>query len=1632
MTMHARPAAASEPDWRSEHEQLFTQIDTLSSARIPKEERAAFQTFLRRYYEAAPLDALKQRTLDALFEIASAHWRFAHRRAPRETLIRVSPPPPPAEGRPALAAVQTCVEDQAFLVDTITLCIRAAGASIDWTVHPVMSVRRDARGDLESAGDAGAGVAESWIHVEFEPLTAEGAYAKLEAELARVLGDLRRVVDGYAEIRRRVGALIETLGTVPARADAAEFAEARAFLEYLDDHHFTFLGYVESVAQPMAGGHIGFRTSSESGLGLLHPDSPFAMEGLIAPQAELDKYAESPRLVVITKANLRSPVHRNELMDVISVKRFDAAGNVAGTVRLLGLFATEVYVDRPRDIPVIRRKAEYVLRRSRLAENSHSAKNLRDILQGLPRDELFQSSEEELFRLCTGIRALRDRHHLRLFVRRDRYGRFFSCLVYLPRDRYSRELRDRVGALLMEMYGGTAVDRTVEFLRSGHTRVHYIVRTPPGTTTQLTPSEVEARLIAATRSWREQMRDILTRDGGDDTVARFADAFPLAYQASVSPLEAAEDVSLLARLTPSRPVLPRLYVEQAEGAAMPRAVRLKLYALHNPITLSDVLPTLENFGFAVIRQEPAEVTPKDGPSLWIQEFDISHPGCNLAPDSQRTFFEAAFLQVWRGEVENDGLNRLVLGAGLTARQVTLLRTICKYLLQTGLPYDVPFMEGVLSAQPELARQLVKAFETRFSPKLQDEQRKTRELKLAQSLDHALDQVESLDADRVLRACLSVIRAALRTNYFQTQGSGQASGQPKHYVSIKIDPAKIPELPLPRPLFEIWVYAPEVEGIHLRGGRVARGGLRWSDRRADFRTEILGLMKAQMVKNAVIVPVGAKGGFVVKRGPAPSERDAWLANGIECYKTFLRGLLDITDNLVGGAIVPPADVVRRDEDDPYLVVAADKGTATFSDIANGLSAEYGFWLGDAFASGGSAGYDHKKMGITARGAWESVKRHFREISWTDEAGAVHAGKDIQNEAFTAVGIGDMSGDVFGNGMLLSRKLKLVAAFDHRHIFLDPDPDPDKSFDERQRLFNLPRSSWADYSVALISPGGGVFPRSAKQIKLGEEVRKLLGITATGLTPAELIKAILKAPVDLLWNGGIGTYVKASTQTHLDVGDRGNDAVRVNGRELRCKVVGEGGNLGFTQLARIEYALHGGDGKGGRINTDAIDNAGGVRTSDREVNIKIPLNQLASEGKLTRQERDPLLAELTSEVARAVLRDNYVQSAAISLLEAQAAERLDDHAELIRLLERDGLLNRALEFLPDDETLKERRMHGTGLTRPELAVLVAYSKISLFDAILKSDVPDDPFFDHDLLSYFPVRLVTRFRDAYAKHRLKREIIATILANALVNRMGAPFAQLWAENHGLTRAEVIKAYATAHLIYDGDAYWTAIEALDNKVPAALQYRMMNAAIGLLRHVTGWLTASQYASRPVQDAVDRFAGPVGELGRLLPDVLPPSYREDWRRAIEQLRSDGVPDDLAMRLVNTRALGSAPDIAELAEEAGASLADAAGVYYLSGERFHMLWIYAAINDLPVSGKWQALARVNLRDDAYRIHRQLAGRVLRTPGATPQARFDAWAQANERRVKLGLARLAELQTANTREFTTLAVAVREIRKLRLL
>ncbi|MGQ0700174.1 MAG: NAD-glutamate dehydrogenase [Panacagrimonas sp.] len=1563
---------------------------------IQQDIEPADTAWLNAYYASASPEVLKSRPDALLRELALRHRDRFRQRPQAVDALRVEPG---LTG--GTICVQTCMDDRPFLVDTTLMVLRDAGCIVDWMVHPVLRVERDAAGRLIGLASPESGQAESWIYLEFESALDTAGTSRLRDQLQARSDQLRLAVADYAAMRSRLHALVEELEHRPQGSDAREIDEAREFLRWLDADRFTFIACSESFTTLTSDGRARFQPLPAAGLGLARENGVLAdTEALIAPREELDKYVESPRVVVVTKALQRAPIHHDEPLDVIGVKRFDVQGRVSGIVRLVGLFSAEAYQEAPWVIPLIRRKCQRVLDGSKLDPDSHSGKALREILGGFPRDELFQSSEDELLRTCMGILDLPDRQQLRLFMRRDRYGRFFSALVYLPRERYSRELRDRIGQELMRACGGQSLDRSVEFLRGGFARIHFQVRTPPGTVLETGVDEIEQGLLRATRPFREQLRAALIEQGAPDAAAlaeRFGEAFTPAYLERTSAAEAGADTLWLAGLDAAQPVHAALRLSDTP-------TRLKLFCWREPLALSDVLPVLQNFGIRSLRQDPEPVRPRAGELLWVQDFEIEIPAGSSAAAARE--LETLLPQVLRGLAEDDGLNRLVLAAALKLRQIVVLRVLSRYVNQIGLPYGRADIERIVAGNAEVARRIAQQFELRFDPAIDAAKRRDIEIAGAQALDQALDQVAGLDADRVLRALVSVVRAGLRTNFWQRD----ADGNPKPWVSLKLDPSKVPELPRPRPLFEIWVCSPTVEGVHLRGGKVARGGLRWSDRSEDFRTEVLGLMKAQQVKNVVIVPVGAKGGFVTKNAPPPSDREAWMAYGIECYRSFLRGLLDITDNRVGDSIVAPLDVIRHDGDDPYLVVAADKGTATFSDIANGVAAEYDFWLGDAFASGGSVGYDHKKMGITARGAWESVKRHFRELK-----------TDIANEDFSVVGIGDMSGDVFGNGMLLSPHIRLIAAFDHRHIFLDPDPDPLRSFAERGRMFALPRSSWADYDTSLISAGGGVFPRSAKRVTVSPETARALGIEPGTLAPAELIRACLRAPVDLLWNGGIGTYVKASTQGHDQVRDRANDSVRVDGRELRARVVGEGGNLGFTQAGRIEYVLRGASSGGGRINTDAIDNSGGVHCSDREVNIKIALNEATAMGRLARADRDRLLADMTDDVARFVLRDNEVQSGAISLIESQAALRLDDHAALIRRLEREGRLDRALEGLPDDEELQERRSAGRGLARPEIAVLMAYAKMAMNEAALSSELPDDPYFLRALLDNFPPALVSAHRAALEKHRLRREIVATILSNAVVNRMGASFAHRLAEDHGVTLAEVLGAYAAAHELLDGNRYWLAIESLDGRLPASVQIRLMHVAADLIKHVSGWIVGARFGERlGVGDIVSRYAPAVAQIEALLPDLLPPRYREDYERHLAGLLGEQVPEELSRRLTATKALGGALDIADLAQAASVPLAAAAATYFEVGERLRMPWLLAAIVNLRVASPWQALARSRLREDAYLLHRSVASQAMAAGGV------EAWALANERRLKFSLGRLTEIQASGVQDYAGLTVAVREL------
>lgn len=1588
--------------------------------KLPQDQAAQVEQFVREYYSrVAPEDLVERSVLD-LYGAALAHWNFARQRTPGTPKVRVYNPRFEEHGwQSTHTIVEVVTDDMPFIVDSVSMSLNRHGLTIHLVIHPVMNLRRDIKGRLTEIPTVDTGESdctrEAILHVEVDRQTAPEVLDEIRTDLERVLGDVRKAVEDWMKMREKVKEILTELGKNPPPLDSEETSEAKAFLGWIDNH-FTFLGYREYDLDTEDGEDV-LRVVPGSGCGILRETSQTSVSRSFAVlPPEVRKLARARQLLIITKANSRATVHRPTYLDYVGIKRFDASGEVTGERRFLGLYTSEAYNMNPRDIPLLRRKIMKVMGRSGLRPTSHDGKALMNILETFPRDELFQANEDELFETAIGILHLQVRQRIRLFVRRDAYGRFFSCIVYVPRDRYNTELRHRMQVILQKAFNGVSVEFAVEFttifVESVLARIYFIIRTPPGSLPTYDLKEIEARLIEATRSWQDDLRDALIEKFGEERgnalFHHYSDAFPAGYREDFPARTAVFDIEHMETLTGLGDLGMNFYrpLEGSEGI-----LRFKLFRLQHPISLSDVLPTLENMGLKVISERPYEVESQGVSSVWIHDFSMIHAqGLNIELDQIKDIFQDAFAHLWHGEVEDDGFNRLVLGAGLTWRETALLRAYCKYLLQVRVTFSQAYMERTLAGNPAIARPLIDLFYARFNPTGQgNTEAETK--RLIAEIKEALDLVPNLDEDRILRHFLNVIQATLRTNYFQKD----QYGKPKPHLSFKFDPSKIPDLPLPRPMFEVFVYSPRTEAIHMRGGKVARGGLRWSDRREDFRTEILSLMKAQMVKNAVIVPVGAKGGFVVKQPPAGGDRDALMEEGIACYRTFMRGMLDLTDNFVGGKIVPPPDVVRYDENDPYLVVAADKGTATFSDIANAVAKEYSFWLGDAYASGGSTGYDHKKMAITAQGAWESVKRHFRELSI-----------DIHNTDFTVFGIGDMSGDVFGNGMLLSRHIKLISAFNHQHIFLDPNPDPDVSYKERERLFKLPRSSWNDYDRKLISKGGGVYPRTAKYIALSAEVKKALAIDADALPPNELIRTLLKAPVDLLWNGGIGTFVKASSETHADVGDRTNDGVRVNATQLRCRVIGEGGNLGLTQLGRIEYAL-----KGGRLNTDFIDNSGGVDCSDHEVNIKILLNEVVANGDMTEKRRNELLADMTDEVAALVLRDNYRQAQAISITEAQAPGLLNEHARFMRNLERAGKLDRVLEYLPSDDVLAERRAMGRGLTRPEISVLFAYGKITLYEGLLASDVPEDPYLSIDLERYFPTPLRERFREMMQRHRLRREIIATHVTNSMVNRVGATFAHQLGEETGVLAPDIARAYTVAREVFHIRRLWEDIEALDNRVPADVQIGMMIEGLRLIRHATVWLLRNRRWPLNIAATVSYFAPGVAELVNNLPKLLMASDLEALKKSAEHFVDADVPAELGNRIASLDVMLSALDIVEVANTTGFTVGDVAVVYFMLGRRMELHWLRDQIAALPVESHWQALANAALYDELYSQQRALAAEVLQmNPGeGSPEKRIETWLAQNRTQVERCLRVFADLKTSGTVEPAMLSVALREIRGL---
>ncbi|MGV8897153.1 MAG: NAD-glutamate dehydrogenase [Rhodoglobus sp.] len=1610
---------------------------SLESAQAePVPDGGKLETFIADYYEHIAREDAQEYDLEVLRGRAVAHWQVASSRMPKVAKVGI-------RNEPNCSVMYIVTDDMPFLVDSVNAEIVRQNSAIQLVVHPLLAVSRSrATNDLVgvtrmpssvgvSSGDTAAipNVAhllgsvddtvylESWIAIEIGR-TSDEAQAQLIEGLERVLGDVRAAVEDWQPMRATAALIAESLGAMPHAHEIQDLSQTQDLLRWLERDNFTFLGYREYDLETVDGEDV-LVIREGSGLGLLRSsDDTHQLQHLTEAGR---KMARERRALVITKANSRSSVHRPAYFDYIGIKSFDAEGNVTGEQRFIGLFATSAYTSSVRAVPILREKVDAVMAAVGFPPGSHSSKDLMGILETYPRDELFQMDASALVTVAVTIQRLQERRRTRLFLRPDIYGRFMSAMIFLPRDRYTTAVRLRIEKQLRETYSAESLDFEARLTESALARLFFRIRLPKDAAVDAVDvAALERRLKMAVRSWPEGISEEL-RDGASPEEAErlsglWAEAFPASYRVDYEIEDALVDIerfeqSAAAAATsgdgPAHPGL-HVYLSDDAGGEASEDARVKLY-MQEPKSLSQILPIFQNLGLTVFDEVPFEIETSDGRGFFLYDLGLGYPA-GVDPIATGELLADSFGAALSGATESDGLDRLVLQQGMPWHRVVILRSYAKYLRQIGNTNSYEFVADTLLANPLVAKGLVALFEARFHPALADAERITRTERARGELAVAMEQVATLDADRVLRTIINLIEASLRTNYFQK----------KPYLSIKFDPTAIELLPFPKPMFEIWVYSPRVEGVHLRFGKVARGGLRWSDRREDFRTEVLGLVKAQTVKNAVIVPTGAKGGFFAKRLPDPAvDRAAWMAEGIESYKTFIRGMLDLTDNLAataeGQLVVPPAGVVSHDDHDPYLVVAADKGTASFSDIANSLAAEYGFWLGDAFASGGSVGYDHKAMGITARGAWESVKRHFGEL-----------GVDTQSEEFTVVGVGDMSGDVFGNGMLLSEHIRLVAAFDHRHIFLDPNPDPAVSFAERKRLFALPRSSWADYSAELISAGGGVFERQSKSVPISAAVQGALGLPegTTQLSPPELLRAILMAQVDLLYNGGIGTYVKASSETSAEVGDKANDSIRVDGRDLRVKVVGEGGNLGLTQLGRIEAALN-----GVILNTDAIDNSAGVDCSDHEVNIKIFVDRMVVAGKLDAAERAEFLASMTDEVARLVLQDNFAQNILLLNDRARVNSWSPSYERLMDSMEASGDLKRDLEALPTTATLRERLENGQGLTSPELSVLAAYAKIELATALLHSDLADDPWFGATLREYFPARLSARFDAELDTHPLRREIIATVVANDMINLGGVTFAFRAIEETSANPATIARAFVALREIFELDVMVDDLNALPSSFPTE-HWTAINLDLRrLLDRAVRW-QVNQGGSQSVGEVIAQYKPHVEQLRANLDDYVQGGDLARLRMLRERAEGWGLPERLGRRWSELFEAFVLLDVAKIAAREHAPMADVAAVYYTVFDRFDVDDLLERITTLPRKDRWQALARAALRDDLYSTTADITITVLETTASgTAEERVAAWLTLNQEQLDRARSVFEEVNALGQDDMASLSVAMRQLRSM---
>ncbi len=1544
--------------------------------------------YLKLVHEDAVTEDIEGLSIEDVLACAVRFWDYGDLRKPGQTLVQIRSGET-ANGAPLGRDVMEIIAgDKPFLVDSVMGELGQWGVNTLAMFHPVIDLGRSESGERDANAPA---IRESMIQVQFEPLSQKRREKVLDGVRA-TLRDVEMAVDDWMGMRAEMNRSIEELHEAPSSAPEEEVAESVEFLRWLRDEHFAFLGsrrYTFPVGEDGEMLHAEPEIVPGSGLGLLRDDDANVLRrgsepSMLAPA--IQDFLNEPAPLIVAKSNMRSRVHRRVYMDYIGVKHWREDGQVIGETRFVGLFTAEAYDRMARDVPLIRRKVRRVLMRAQRGPGTHNAKKLQNIVENYPRDELFQISEDELLRISRGILHLNDRPRPKLFVRRDRFDRFVSVFVFIPREHYNTQLREDVGALVSSSFGGRLSAYYPHFGDGPLARVHIVIGLDPHNHLKPDLSELEHQIAQLARTWHDRLEGAARSSGAKASLQKalgdYRGAFSVGYKEAYNVDEALVDIAQIENLDETPGLSARLFRFKDDA---PDLIRIKLYKTDGCLPLSDVMPIFETMGFEALTEASFPVRPKTRDQIWVHAFEMR---CldGEALDMARIAgpVEEALVAIWSGRSENDRFNRLVLRLGVNWRSAAFLRTCARYRAQSGLDPSQRVQEEALAENPAIASLLLELARTRFKPGVYKtiKARMGAQEKVCAQIIEQLDKVPSLDHDRVLRRLMRLVCAVQRTSFYQRD----ADGNPLNRISIKIASRELETLPAPKPYREIFVWAPNVEGVHLRFGPVARGGLRWSDRRDDFRTEVLGLVKAQQVKNSVIVPVGSKGGFFPKLLPRGGSRDDIQVEGIAAYKTFIRGLLDITDTLnVKGAVTHPDDLVIWDEDDPYLVVAADKGTATFSDIANAMASEYGFWLDDAFASGGSVGYDHKKMGITARGAWEAVKRHFREMD-----------KDIQAEPFSAIGVGDMSGDVFGNGMLLSKQTRLLAAFDHRDIIIDPDPDDaSANWNERKRLFDLPRTSWQDYDSKLISKGGGIFSRSAKSISLSDEMRALTGIKDKAATPNDIINALLQAKCELLWFGGIGTYIKSAEEQDWQVGDKANDAIRVNAGAVRANVIGEGANLGITHAGRIEFAKN-----GGRVNADFVDNSAGVDTSDHEVNLKILLNTAIRAGKLTMEGRNEVLASMTDDVARHVLTHNYDQTLALSMAQLTAPYDMEPFERYMESLEAKGQLDRVVEGLPSSDEMLTRREAGETLTRPEIATLMAYAKNTMVEDLLDSNVPDDPHFEPVLKRYFP-KAVHNFQHEREHHRLRREIISTILVNDIVNQGGPTFIYRLASGAGSSIADCARSFEAARHLFGFDDLIARINSYDNRAPAAGLYELHREVMRLVRRESYWL-ARRFGNTDtggLSGFIAKYQPGIATLRKEVSNFISIYEQDRITRRIARFVDDGVPEYLAHDIAMLRPLISATDVLDIADKENWSALSVATLYHAFGDTFRFDRLRGAAGQLDTDQRWDRLAVRRLIEDLYSAQRGLtssaiihAGKTDKRPKGNGETPDRAWAQ----------------------------------------